>query len=174
VFHVYRVLRRLGLPMLSRFLPQKLYQLAFARGLLDTKLVYTARGAFGMPIRKFFEIPAAGALMVCVPPTNFAALGFRDGQHYVAAEPEALPQLIGELLSNPDKAAGIARSGQNLVFAKHSLAARAGQLRACLDSLAAGTYRGADWVDGQFSLRGERKVVAPPSGQVVPETKTVP
>ncbi len=173
VFHLYRVLRRLGLPMLSRFLPQKLYQLAFARGLLDTKLVYTARGAFGMPIRKFFEIPAAGALMVCVPPTNFAALGFRDGQHYVAAEPEVLPQLIRELLSNADKAAKIARSGQDLVFAKHSLAARARQFRACLDALTAGTYRGADWVDGQFSLRGDRKLAAslPAPGGVL-ETET--
>jgi hypothetical protein len=112
--------------------------------------------------------------MICTPPVGFDALGFRDGQHYIAAEPQTLPQVIDELRRDPERAARIARNGQDLVFTKHSLAARARQIRTCLDAVAAGTYRGADWLNGQFSLRSERKPAATPSGQGgMPASKSV-
>jgi glycosyl transferase family 1 len=155
IFHLYRLLGGLGLAVFAHYLPLKLYHLTFQQGLMDSQLVYTARGGFGIPIRKFFEIPAAGALMICIPPYGFDALGFRDSEHYLEAEPETLPALVAELSHQPERVARIARAGQTLVFAQHSLTERARQIRACLKVLVAGTYRGANWVNGEFVLRGE-------------------
>ena len=49
------------------------------------------------PVRKFFEIPAAGAAMLCTPPVGFPGLGFRDGETHVEVEPEALPDIVADL-----------------------------------------------------------------------------
>ncbi len=76
-----------------------------------------ARGGFGLPIRKFFEIPATGAMMICTPPYSFRELGFRDDDNCIIAEPEALPSIVEELLAQPAKVADIARRGQDSCFA---------------------------------------------------------
>ncbi len=151
-FVAFRLASRLGLPVFGRFTSLKLFNLLFFRDLLDTRYVYTARGAYGTPIRKFFEIPAAGALMVCSPPIGFAALGFKDGEHYVHAEPDQLPRVLKELKADPSRAQTIASAGRRLVFEKHSLRARAEQLRSCFDAILQGNYKGATWNDGTFKL----------------------
>jgi len=151
-FNAFRLANRLGLPVFSRFTPLKLFNLLFFRDLLDTRYVYTARGGFGTPIRKFFEIPAAGALMICSPPIGFSDLGFKDGEHYVHAEPDQLPRVLKELKADPCRAQTIASAGRRLVFEKHSLRPRAEQLRSCFDAVLQGNYKGATWNDGDFKL----------------------
>lgn len=151
-FNAYRLANRLGLPVFRRFTLLKLFNLLFFRDLLDTRCVYTARGGFGTPIRKFFEIPAAGALMICSPPIGFLALGFKDGEHYINADPDQLPRVLKELESDPRRAQTIASAGRRLVFEKHSLRARASQLRSCFDAIQQGSYKGAAWNDGVFAL----------------------
>ncbi len=153
IFALFRILRRLGAPVFSRSLPQRVYQQSFFDSLADTRFVFTARGGFGIPVRKFFEIPAAGAVMLCTPPVGFAGLGFRNGETHVEVEPEGLPDIVADLRRDPARAARIAVQGQEACFARHSLIQRASQFRACLDRLRAGTYAGADWIDGRFALR---------------------
>lgn len=149
-FNAFRLANRIGLPVFGRFVPLKLFNLLFFRDLIDTRFVYTARGAFGIPIRKFFEIPAAGAMMICSPPLGFSEIGFRDGEHYINADPASLPEVLQILGADPDCAQAIAAAGRKLVFEKHSLRARAEQLRACFGAIRQGAYEGASWKDGSF------------------------
>jgi hypothetical protein len=153
IFHLYRLLGRLGFAMFAHYLSLELYHLTFKRGLMDSKIVYTARGGFGMPIRKFFEIPAAGALMVCTPPHGFDAIGFRDGEHYIEAAPEELLDVVATVTKEPERAVRLAEQGQSLVFESHSLRARAEQVHSCIAALLAGRYCGAEWVKGRFHVR---------------------
>lgn len=148
-FHLYRLVNRLGLPAYSHPLALRLYNLFFQRTLADTRCVYTARGGFGIPIRKFFEIPAAGGLMICSPCNGYADLGFEAGRHYVQAEPDALLEVLSEWLANP-QAQEVASAGQQLVIARHSMAARGEQIERCLHGMVAGSYRGARWRQGEF------------------------
>lgn len=148
-FHLYRLANRLGLPAYSHPLALRLYNLFFQRTLADTRCVYTARGGFGIPIRKFFEIPAAGGLLICSPCNGYADLGFEAGRHYVQAEPEALLDVLSEWLPSP-RAQEVASAGQQLAIARHSMAARGEQIERCLRAMVAGVYRGARWRQGEF------------------------
>ncbi len=150
IFNAYRLLNKLRLPVFARFVPLKVFNLTYQASLLNTKFVYTARGGFGIPVRKFLEIPAAGAVMICTPPLGFAQMGFRDGEHYIEAAPEAAADIINELARDPERAQSIADGGRNLVWRQHSLVARAAQLRQCIDAMVAGTYSGSCWDRGEF------------------------
>jgi hypothetical protein len=151
-FNLFRLANRIGLPVFSRFTSLKLFNNLFFEDLIDARSVYTARGGFGAVVRKFFEIPAAGSLMICSPPIGFSDLGFRDGEHYINADPDQLPRILKEVEAEPDYAQAIASAGRQLVFEKHSLRARASQLRICFDAVREGRYKGAIWNNGVFSL----------------------
>lgn len=148
-FYLYQVMNRLGMPVYGTPWGLHLYNQFFQRTLKTSRYVYTARGGFGLPVRKFFEIPAAGALMLCSPCTGYDELGYIDGVHYHSVEPEELPGLLQELIST---GAGhdIAVAGRKVTASNHSLQARARQIALCLEALKKGTYRGARWNQGQF------------------------
>lgn len=151
-FHLYRLANRLGLPAYSHPLALRLYNVLFQRTLADTRCVYTARGGFGIPIRKFFEIPAAGSLLICSPCNSFADLGFEPGRHYVQAEPYELLDVLSEWLPSPI-AQEVASAGRQLIIAKHSMAARGEQIERCLRAMVDGGYRGARWKQGEFVVK---------------------
>jgi hypothetical protein len=148
-FHMFRILNRLGMPVYSHPIGLHIYNQGFQRTLKTSRYVYTAPGGFGLPIRKFFEIPAAGALFLCSPCTGYQELGFVSGVHYIFAEPHDLPGLLQELMKT-GSGHDIAVSGRKVTANNHSLQARAQQIRLCLEALTRGTYRGARWRDGEF------------------------
>ncbi len=150
-FHFYRLANRLGLPVFSHPVALRLYNQFFQRTLADTRCVYTARGGFGMPIRKFFEIPAAGALVLCSPCNGYADLGFEDGRHYIAVEPDGLVDALAKWLVDP-RSQEIASAGQAVTMTNHSLAARGEQIERCLRAMVAGTYAGSRWDRGEFRV----------------------
>jgi hypothetical protein len=157
-FHLFRLASRLGVPVYSHPLTLRLYNLLFQRTLAESRCVYTARGGFGMPIRKFFEIPAAGSLLVCSPCNGYADLGFEPGRHYVRAEPEDLLLALREWLPDP-KAQEIAAAGQHLVVTNHSLTARGEQIERCLRAMISGTYLGSHWQRGEFVINTKSQCV---------------
>lgn len=159
LFNSYRVLNKLRIPVYSRFLPLRMFNVAYQGDLLNTRFVYTARGGFGIPVRKFFEIPAAGAIMICVPPLGFSEMGFVSGDHYIEAAPEDAPDVIMELSRDIGRAQAMACKAQQLVWDAHSLSARGAQLRKCLESIRAGNYLGSLWKAGKFIVEERRCVV---------------
>lgn len=153
---------RMGFYVFTRFPLLKLYHASYQGNLIDTRFVYTAPESFGIPVRKFFEIPAAGAAMLCVPPLGFSALGFRDGEHYVKVEPETLLDNLFELERDMDRAQAIAAAGRKLVFERHSLAARSRHLAECLSAIERGLFVGSRWNEGCFEVLTAADTSAPP------------
>jgi glycosyltransferase involved in cell wall biosynthesis len=163
IFNVLRAANRLGIRVYSRYLPLSIYHAAYRGTLIDARFVYTAREGYGIPLRKFFEIPAAGAVLLCVSPHGFADLGFRDGENYLEVAPEALPDVIEALERDPARAQRIASAGRKLVLERHSLAARSAQFARCLDAIAKGRFAGSVWRNGDFEVL-ERDAGMPTAG----------
>ena len=150
IFNLFKICNKVGLPVYSNHSALKIFNISYRRGLENTQFVYAARGAFGIPVRKFFEIPASGALMICVPPVNMKNLGFVNETNYIDCNPENLIDVVFELSRDFDKAQNIARAGQDLIFREHSLLARARQLKKCLQLMCSSNYAGSSWVSGDF------------------------
>jgi hypothetical protein len=122
----------------------------FMQTLHRSKASYTCGSSYHMPIRKFFEIPAAGAVLVCEPCYGLESLGFVSGENCIVAEPDELPCVVANLRKDPENAARIAGCGQELVLRKHSLHARARQVRECLRLLMEDKFQGSFWEHGEL------------------------
>ena len=57
-----------------------------------------------MPIRKFFEIPAAGSVLVCQPFAGFNNAGFVDRENCVICEPAEIVEAHHWLTEDLDRA----------------------------------------------------------------------
>lgn len=150
-YHLFRLGNFLGVPTYSSELFLHLYNALFMQSMRNTKCVYSAKGGFGIPVRKFFEIPASGALLLCSPPKGYKALGFINNENYVFVEPAEIADALDCWLNRSD-AQIVASAGQRLVAENHSLKARAGQIRRCFEALLDGSYKGSRWESGEFRL----------------------
>ena len=155
--NIYRIASRLGVNVYGRPIPLKLYNFLFSETLSNSKFIYTARGSFGTPVRKFFEIPAAGAFLICVPCSGYDELGFVDNKHYIHATPNDVCDVIQEFTSKPDEAQDIAHAGSKLVAQSHSLNARANQISSCLKQIIKGNYLGSHWDKGTYIVDKNEK-----------------
>jgi hypothetical protein len=153
LFNAYRVLNKLKLPVYSNYLFLRMFNVSYQASLGDTRFVYAARGAFGIPVRKFLEIPAAGAVMICTPPVGFNNMGFENGRHFIFCEPEDLADMILTLSKDVESLFPIVRNAQDLVRREHSAKARGYQLRSCLRALLSGTYISSRWIDGKYEVK---------------------
>ncbi|MAT10452.1 MAG: hypothetical protein CMM02_05515 [Rhodopirellula sp.] len=153
-FHLkfYSFLNKLKLPVYSNNFSLKTYRQIFQKKLSNSKIVFTAKGGFGMTIRKFFEIPAAGALMVCNPPFNFDNLGYKDKIHYIKfSENDNINEFIDYYL-NDSSSSIIAKSGQRLTLKNHSIAARVIQIKNALAQILKNNYLRSEWCRGEFNI----------------------
>jgi hypothetical protein len=128
------------------------YQDSFREEIRQSRYAFTCGSALGYPIRKFFEIPAMGSVLACVPCQGFEELGFRHGINAFASPPESLPDLTRELEADSGRAQAVADAGRELVATRHSLNARAEQLALALERLVSGRWRGAVWRAGELVL----------------------
>lgn len=132
---------------------QKALNNSFAARMATTRYSYTCGSGLQMPIRKFFEIPAVGCLLVCRPFRGFAAAGFQDGVNCIIAEPDQLADLHFSLIAEPERAEAIARAGQAFILDRHSLDARGRDLNAVFGAIAAEKFQGSSWIDGHHHVR---------------------
>jgi hypothetical protein len=119
----------------------------------NTKYAYTEGSYLDYFIRKFVEIPALGTLLICTSSTASNNFGFKHLVNSVIVEPEEFVDAIRDLEQDPSRAQNIADAGRQMVFDKHSLSARCNDLRRALDAIQCGNYNGADWRDGELTLR---------------------
>ncbi len=132
---------------------QKALNADFAARIASTRYSYTCGSGLDMPIRKFFEIPALGTLLVCRPFKGFVAAGFQDGLNCLVAEPSQILDVHRDLQADPERAEQIARAGQRFMVETHSLGARARDLATIIEALAEQRFAGSHWVDGRHTLR---------------------
>lgn len=131
----------------------KLYQSQFAEGIAATRYAYTDGSGYDRPIRKFFEIPAFGAVLMATPCCGFEEIGFVDKTTAMVVKAGEIADAIDWLEGNPDAAQRIADAGRDVVWRNHSVHARAEQFRRCLDAILAGRFAGSIWRDGAFEVR---------------------
>lgn len=149
---IFSLADRMGLNPYANPYLQKLYGLAFTKGIQDSRFVFTEGSGYQRPLRKFFEIPALGSVLLCVPCAGFENLGFIDGVNAMVVDERRLPEQIQALVERSDLAQSIADSGRDLIWKSHSLVARSQQFRICLAAIAKGEYSGSGWTGGEFHL----------------------
>ena len=101
-------------------------------------------------MRKFFEIPALGSVLVCSPCSGFDGLGFKNGINSIIAEPNNVIELGKFLSKDLDYAQTIANAGRKLINDNHTVLARSKQLRSALDSFSTRNWFGGEWIDGKL------------------------
>lgn len=128
-----------------------------------SRYAFTCGSALGFPIRKFFEIPASGAVLAAQPCNGFASLGFRDGENSIVTEPDTLLDVDTLLRRDPEWAQKIANAGRELVWDRHRVAARARQYALAVDAIYGRRFYGTRWIQGKFTV-----VERPESANPVP------
>lgn len=124
-------------------------------GLRRCKCAYVEGTDLKNFVNKYFEVPAAGTLMVGDVVKGFEAMGFKPGVNMIEASPRQIVSISRKLFKEPEYMQEIADSGRNLVLKKHTISHRATNVRNALESIEKGDYRGSHWDNGDFII--ERK-----------------
>lgn|GEM_PF-699381 len=146
------VLERLGFRPLARPLVCQAFREQFRKIIESSKYSFTCGSGVGYPVRKFFEIPAVGAVLVCMPCNGFRALGFEHLVNTVVCQPSEIGEVHQSLENDPEKAQAIADAGRELVWRKHTVAARALQLKETFESICSGRFAGSYWDSGDYCI----------------------
>lgn len=152
IFNLYRVLNFFKLKPYSYRFAINYYKMSFQNQLRNSKCVYTAHGGFGIPIRKFFEIPASGSLLICNPCIGFEDLGFVSNKNYIKADPEELIDMLNFWINNAN-GQEVASAGRDMIFAKHSIKARSEQIKNCFTKILLNEFSGSWWVKGTYIIK---------------------
>ena len=78
-------------------------------------------GIFNGTVAKYFEIPAAGALLIANETNDIGLLGYVPNKHYVPITEETAIPTIKDVVANPAKYDGIRKAGREFVLANHSI-----------------------------------------------------
>ena len=152
--YVFKLANKMNLKPFSNIYTTAIYQLAFQQLLKKSKVCITDGGLINFTIRKFFEIPAAGSLLLCWPTSDFKELGFQDKVNCLnISNSSDVIECIRAVSESPDSFQDIANAGQRLVMEKHSLGARSVQLHKSLLKISNGSFRGSYWENGNFTLQ---------------------
>ena len=94
----------------------------FNQALNTTRSAFTCASALRYTLMKYFEIPASGALLFAETTPEFTALGFRDGEHYVAVAPADFREKIMHYLRGAGREQGeqIRHAGNRFVCEHHT------------------------------------------------------
>ncbi|WP_420547787.1 glycosyltransferase family protein [Curvivirga sp.] len=124
----------------------------FNRRLETVKYSFTCNSAMEFPLRKMFEIPAKGCVLVMPETKTAKALGYVHMENCIFTEPSEIRKIDYWLSTNEDKAQSIARNGLELIMRSHTISARAKMLSEIFDQLVQSQYKGADWMNGELVL----------------------
>jgi hypothetical protein len=119
--------------------------------LASARAAFVSGSVYRVPVRKYFEVPAAGAAPIGQTCEGFAELGFQDGVNFIRAEtPEAVREALQA--TDDDQLAKIAENARRLVWERHSVHARSEQFGLVANAIVQGRYRGSGWHSGRFEL----------------------
>lgn len=132
----------------------KIANIFFRQALTQSKASFTCGSSLEYPIRKFFEIPASGCVLVTVHAEVVERLGFLKDYSYIFATPVELSRLTKEFSNfNSASSQRIASLGQELVRNNHSIQARTAQIQQCVKKILNGEFRGSQWENGVFHIK---------------------
>jgi hypothetical protein len=121
----------------------------FNNKISNTKICYVSGSSLEYPIRKYFEIPGKGTLLVCSSFTGMVSLGFRNKVNCII-----LNELteVNNILKNYNEfeCQSIASNGLKLIEQKHSFRARVEQWKSSFLLIENGAFNGSTWVNGEY------------------------
>ncbi len=121
----------------------------------QAKYTYTCGSALGYPIRKFFEIPAAGSLLMADPFWNYQVLGFEDMENFVVCLPDDVVKKIQELEENSALYEKILKQSREFIRERHTVSVRISQFRKVFDSIVGRRYDYSFWENGELRINEE-------------------
>jgi hypothetical protein len=150
---MYGLLARIGIKPYANPLLLALYGAQFNERIASSRFAYTCGSALYQHIRKHFEIPSKGTVLITAPIRGFDAMGFVDGVNCFVRMPADLVALHRELDSDPARAQAVASAGRDLVWSRHRAQHRTCQLRASLEAICRGHFAGCGWNNGNWEVR---------------------
>jgi hypothetical protein len=149
----FSLLDKLNLSPFANPLLSRIYNYLFQVALESSRYSFTCGSGLGYPIRKFFEIPALGSVLVCIPCNGFKDLGFVDKKNAISCMPQDILDVHNFLESDQERAQDIANAGRELVWKKHTAHARARQIARSLAAIKNKKFMGTYWNKGTFYIR---------------------
>ncbi len=150
--YAYVAADKLRLNPYAHYWSLNLLHWGFRHALRQSRFSFSCGSILRWPIRKYYEIPANGCVLVAEPSEGFGHLGFAHGRNVFACEARNILDAHDWLTSDPARAQSIADAGRNLVRENHSVEARSRQIGACLRRIISGDFHGSRWQNGQFVL----------------------
>lgn len=95
----------------------------------------TCASVLGYPVAKYFEIPAAGSLLIADHTPDLDRMGFVDGENYVRVTVENFGERLREVLSDIERFEKVRRAGYEFVRGRHSLETRVEALKTIIGEL---------------------------------------
>jgi hypothetical protein len=123
------------------------------RLLRQTKVACTCGSGVMYGVRKFYEIPAAGCVLVSYADQYLENLGFVDGKTFIYATPESYGKTVVDLLRRPKACESIRTAGFKMVKELHSMRKRVDDFVECLHRMKSHSLSHASFVSGQFQIR---------------------
>lgn len=150
--NAFALAAKLKFSMYNKYWTLDAIRWGFRRALRNARYTFTCGSILHWPIRKYFEVPVNGSVLVCEAPKGFENLGFIDKENAVVIEVEDILDAGAWLESDPVRAQKIADAGRKLVLEKHSVSARAEQIGSALQAIMNGEFAGSRWENGNFQL----------------------
>ena len=157
-FHnkIFYLLHKTGLPVYSNSLMISFYNLYFKYIMEQSLMSYTCGSALRWPIRKFFEIPSKGAVLLATPYKGFTETGFIDKKNCIIVHENDL-NMINDIVyyykSNLEELGSIAKHANSFIWKTHSLEARSKQLAKVCFSIINDQFAGSYWKEGKFYVQ---------------------
>lgn len=129
-----------------------LYNSYFYSTLINSKISYTCGGGAEFPVRKFLEIPASGALLMCQKFKNFENFGYVNKKNVIAVQLNELEDAVHYYLKELDLSQQIVNDCQKFLLENHSTISRIKQIRDSLELIVQNKFKGSSWKNGSFIL----------------------
>ena len=156
--YIYAGSARVGFHPYNKYWAISFLNWIFFKAMRDARYGFTCGSLLRWPIRKYFEIPASGAVLVAEKCNGWEALGFRDGINAVSCEASDILEAHRWLEADPVRAQAIATAGYQLVNDKHTVTARGQQIAEALKLIRSGNFYGSYWSGGQLCFRIAQEV----------------
>ncbi len=121
--------------------------------LRKSKIGYACGGCANQLVRKYAEIPARGALLLCQNIKPLKNYGFKDWENMVTVTSDNVLEICDYLFKNPKEMQYIADNGRKMVFEKHTPIRQARHIIKAIEVIKTGTFGGSYWEDGEFIIK---------------------
>lgn len=127
-----------------------LFREAYLESLRNSRCAYVDGSNLKLIVNKYFEVPAAGVLMIGDDVIGLKKLGFVPGVHMIEAAPDKVVSTYKQLRMEPEKMQEIANNGRDLVMKKHTYRCRARATKRAFEAIIKNDFQGSHWENGDF------------------------